>query len=244
MKLTILGNNGPFPSAGGACSGYLITDGEKNILIDCGNGILANLQKFIRIEELDAIILTHLHSDHMSDMMVLRYAVQIKMNRGAELKPIEVYAPNQPQEEYNRINIPEVFDLKPVNNELVLNFGDMRLEFKEMVHPVKSYAVSIVSKGKKFVFSGDTSWNDNIIEFSKDADMVMLDAGLLSKDKKSDNVPHLTARECGIVAQKANAKKLLLTHFWPEDDVSDHLKEARENFTEVELAELLKTYQM
>ncbi len=242
MKVTILGNNGPFPSAGGACSGYLITDGDKNILIDCGNGVLANLQKFIRIEELDAIILTHLHSDHTSDMMVLRYAVQIKMNRGAEIRPIEVYAPNQPQEEYNRIDIKGVFNLKPINHELVLYFGDMKLEFKEMVHPVTSYAVSIVSNGKKFVFSGDTSWNDNIIKFSKGADIVMLDAGLLSKDKKSDNVPHLTARECGIVAKKADAKRLLLTHFWPEDDVANHIKEARENFSMVELAELLKSY--
>jgi len=48
----------------------------------------------------------------------------------------------------------------------------------------------------------------------------MLDAGLLSKDKKSDNVPHLTARECGLVAKEAGVSMLLLTHFWPEDDVS------------------------
>lgn len=242
MKVTILGNNGPFPSAGGACSGYLISGGDKNLLIDCGNGVLSNLQKFIRIEELDAIILTHLHSDHMSDMMVLRYAVQIKMNRGLELKPIDVYAPSQPQDEYNRLDIPGVFSTKPITHELVLNYGDMRLEFKEMVHPVTSYAVSIVSEGKKFVFSGDTSWNENIIEFSKHADLVMLDAGLLSKDKKSDNVPHLTARECGIVAHKANAKRLLLTHFWPDDDVTNHITEARENFSEVEIAQLLNSY--
>lgn len=242
MKLTVLGNNGPFPSAGGACSGYLITEGDKNILIDCGNGVLANLQRFIPIEELDAIILTHLHSDHMSDMMILRYALQIKMNRGAKLSPIEVYAPNQPQEEYNRMDIPEVFNLKHITPDLVLNYGDMKVEFKEMVHPVTSYALSIISRGKKFVFSGDTSWNDNIIEFSKDADIIMLDAGLLSKDKKSDNVPHLTARECGIVAQKANAKRLLLTHFWSEDNTADHIREASENFPKAELAEILKSY--
>lgn len=244
MKVTILGNNGPFPSAGGACSGYLVTEGDKNIVIDCGNGVLSNLQKFIPIEKIDAIILSHLHSDHMSDLMVLRYAVQIKMNRGSQIKPIDVYAPPQPQNEYNQIDIPGVFNLRPITGDLVLNFGDMRLEFKEMVHPVQSFAVSIVSKGRKFVFSGDTSWNEGIIEFSKDADLVMLDAGLLSKDKKSDNVPHLTARECGIVAQKANAKRLLLTHFWPEDNVSDHIAEARENFSNVEIAELLNTYEV
>ncbi|WP_010248180.1 MBL fold metallo-hydrolase [Acetivibrio cellulolyticus] len=244
MKVTILGNNGPFPSAGGACSGYLIAEGDKKILIDCGNGVLSNLQKFIRIEELDAIILTHLHSDHMSDMMVLRYAVQIKMNRGFGNKPIDVYAPAQPQEEFSRINILGIFNLNPITPELVLNFGKMRLEFKEMVHPVKCYALSITSGDKRFVYSGDTSWNESIIEFSKEADLIMLDAGLLSKDKQSDNVPHLTARECGIVAQKANAGKLLLTHFWPEDDVTNHIAEAKESFSNVEIAGLLNTYEI
>ncbi|OPZ84803.1 MAG: Ribonuclease Z [Firmicutes bacterium ADurb.Bin419] len=244
MKITILGNNGPFPSAGGACSGYLLTEGDKKILIDCGNGVLSNLQKFVKIEELDAIILTHLHSDHMSDMMVLRYAVQIKMNKGHAIKPIDVYAPSEPQEEYSRINISGIYNLKPITPELVLNFGEMKLEFMEMVHPVKSYALSASSKGRRFVFSGDTSWNEGIIEFSKNADLVMLDAGLLSKDKKNDNVPHLTARECGVVARKSNAGRLLLTHFWPEDDVKDHLAEAKENFHNTEAAVMLKTYEV
>jgi ribonuclease BN (tRNA processing enzyme) len=82
MKLTILGNNGPFPGAGGACSGYLLSNEKCNILLDCGNGVLSNLQKLIPLKMLDAIILTHLHSDHISDMMVLRYAIQIKNKRG------------------------------------------------------------------------------------------------------------------------------------------------------------------
>lgn len=244
MRITILGNNGPFPSAGGACSGYLLTEGDKRILIDCGNGVLSNLQKFIKIDELDAIILSHLHSDHMSDMMVLRYAIQIKMNRGHGIKPIDVYAPSEPQEEFNRLNITGVYNLKPITSELMLQFGDMNIEFMEMVHPVKSYALSISSKGKKFVYSGDTSWNEGIIEFSKNADLLMLDAGLLSKDKVSDNVPHLTAGECGIVAQKANAGRLLLTHFWPEDDVACHIAEAKENFENTENTVLLSTYEI
>ncbi len=244
MRITVLGNNGPFPSAGGACSGYLLTEGDKRILIDCGNGVLSNMQKFVRIEELDAIILTHLHSDHMSDMMVLRYAVQIKMNRGHAIKPIDVYAPSEPQEEFSRLNIAGVYNLKPITAELVLNFGEMKLEFREMVHPVKCYALSASSKGKRFVYSGDTSWNEGIIEFSQSADLIMLDAGLLSKDKTSDNVPHLTARECGIVAQKANAGRLLLTHFWPEDDVKAHLAEARESFQNAETTVLLNTYEI
>ncbi|GAE88014.1 MBL fold metallo-hydrolase [Acetivibrio straminisolvens] len=244
MKLTILGNNGPFPAAGGACSGYLLTEGNIKILIDCGNGVLSNLQRFARVEDLDAVILTHLHSDHMSDMMVLRYAIQIKKGRGADIKPLKVYAPSEPAEEYERLNIADVYNLSPISEDTVLKFGNLEISFACMKHPVKCFGVSVYDGSKRFVFSGDTSWDQNIIEFSRGADFLMLDAGLLSKDKKSENVPHLTARECGIVAKEAGVSKLLLTHFWPEDDVSNHLAEAKENFENVEIAQLLKTYEV
>ena len=43
LKLTILGCYGPYPKAGGACSGYLLEDETTKILIDCGNGVLSRL---------------------------------------------------------------------------------------------------------------------------------------------------------------------------------------------------------
>ena len=59
MKLTILGNNGPYPSAGGACSGYLLCSDTTRVLIDCGSGTLANLPRHIAWAELDAVIYSH-----------------------------------------------------------------------------------------------------------------------------------------------------------------------------------------
>jgi ribonuclease BN (tRNA processing enzyme) len=244
MKLTILGNNGPYPSAGGACSGYLIQDDKTNILIDCGNGVLSNLFKIIPFEKLDAIILTHLHSDHMSDMMVLRYAVQIKMNKGMINKQISVYAPSEPAEEYNRLDSKGIFDLKTINSESELQFGNLKFTFKEMKHPMMCFAVSIFDGVRRFVFSGDTAWNENIIEFSRNADLAMLDAGLLTKDKTNENVPHLTAEECGIIAGKADVKRLMLTHFWPDYDRNELLREAKAKFDNVILSELMKTYEI
>ena len=244
MKLTILGCNGPFPSAGGACSGYLIHEGGRKILIDCGNGVLSNLQKIANFEDLDAIILTHLHSDHISDIMVLRYAIQIKINKGILTKPLTVFAAPEPQEEYKRVDIENVFALSPISENLVLNFDNLRITFKEMKHPVKCFAVSVENDKKKFVFSGDTSWNENIIEFSRNSDVVMLDAGLLNSDKTSENVPHLTAGECGKVAKLSGTKKLLLTHFWPEYDINQLVSEAKENFENVEAVKLMETYEI
>lgn len=244
MKLTILGNNGPFPGAGGACSGYLVTDSAVNILIDCGNGVLSNLQKFTGFDKLDAIILTHLHSDHISDMMVLKYAVQIKKKRGQLDKNLTVYATPEPAEEYKRLDVQDAFDLKPITDDLVLDIGGIRLTFAPMKHPSPDYAVSLESKGKRFVFSGDTSWTENIIGFARNANVVMLDAGLFAKDKTSADVPHLTAEECGIIAQKAGVERLFLTHFWPEYNVDELVEEAKKNFKNTLAVKLLQEYEI
>lgn len=242
MKITILGNNGPFAGPGSACSGYLISDENVRVLIDCGNGVLANLQRFCKIEELDAIILTHLHSDHMSDMMILKYAVSIKRNRKGMDGAIKTYAPDEPAEEYARLKAPEAFDLEPLHEDRVLTFGKLKFTFCRMKHPVKSLAVSVEDGNNRFVFSADTSWCEEIIRFSKGADLLLLDAGLLTWDKTGENVPHLTSRECGRVAAQAGAKKLLLTHFWPEYDKSEILEEAKAEFPKTMLAEMLQTY--
>ena len=244
MKLTVLGNNGPFPGAGGACSGYLVQEGDINLLLDCGNGVLGNLQKRISLNRLDAVILSHLHSDHMSDLMVLRYAVQIGMKRGMTDRPVDVYAPAEPPEEYGRLDIKDAFVLRPLTDGLMLNYGPMKLTFAGMTHPVKSFAASIEAGGKRFVYSGDTSWNENIVNFCGNADLVLLDAGLKSSDKTGGNAAHLTARECGEVAKECGAKKLVITHFWPGYDVKELLCEAKEVFDNVEAAEILKTYEI
>lgn len=243
MKLTILGNNGPFPAAGGACSGYLVRSGHSNILIDCGNGTLANLQKVIGIDKLDAIILTHLHSDHISDMHVLKYAVQIKRKRGQLDHLVNVYAPPEPMEEYQRLDVSDAFILGAISEDTVLQIGDITITFSRMKHPVLDFAVSMESNGKRFVFSGDTSWTDAIVTFAKGADLLMLDAGLLARDY-GEGAPHLTAEQCGIAALEAGVKKLILTHFWPDYDIDELLAEARRSFTNVEAAQILQDYEI
>ena len=242
MKLTVLGNNGPFPAAGGACSGYLINERDTNILIDCGNGVLSNLQKIISFERLDAIILTHLHSDHISDMFVLKYAVQIKRKRGQMERLLKVYAPPEPKPEFESLDVKDAFDLQPIYSDLELKIGNFTVTFKEMTHPFKDFGVAMQCSGKRFVFSGDTSWNDGIVSFARDADLLMLDAGLLNRDY-TPNSPHLTSEQCGRIADEARAKRLLLTHLWPEYDVNELLKEAGRN-DRTQIAQLLNEYEI
>jgi ribonuclease BN (tRNA processing enzyme) len=243
MKLTVLGNNGPYPAAGSACSGYLLQSGAANILIDCGNGVLSNIQKIISLDELDAVILTHLHSDHISDMYVLKYAIQLRRKRGLYSKLLKVWAPAEPLEEYNRLDVKDAFELEAITGDTRLVIGDMNITFSRMKHPSPDYAVSAECEGKRFVYSGDTAWNDDLVSFAKGADLLLLDAGFLEKDW-SEDAPHMNAAQCGVAAAMAGAKKLLLTHFWPDYDLKDLVDEAAAKFPNVEAALIMKEYEV
>ena len=226
MKLTVLGNNGPYPKAGGACSGFLLDSGSTKVVLDFGNGVLSRLQQYINIEEISAIILSHLHSDHMSDIMILRYAADIKIMKGRMGKPIKVYAPAEPIEEFKRLKYKEALEIIEINPTDELVIGDLKISFREMIHGYKNYAICIERDSKKFVYSGDTSINDGLVEFAKNADLFVCEAGLLERDEKLLRVMHLTAREAAQVAEDACVKRLLLTHFLPEVKLEHYLNEA------------------
>src|SRR3954463_14170066 len=75
MRLTVLGKSPSWQDAGGACSGYLLEEGDTALLIDCGNGVFSKLRMFRDYTELDAVVLSHLHADHFLDLVPYSYAL-------------------------------------------------------------------------------------------------------------------------------------------------------------------------
>lgn len=235
MKLKILGNNGPYPAVGGACSGYLLTSdsGDTRILIDCGTGVLSRLTEEIALEDLDAVILSHLHFDHMSDMLPMQYALQFHPRK----KALPVYAASSPENVRGLLDCPH-YDLWPMEDTVI---GEMKISFTPSRHPVETYAVSVVCDGTKFVFTGDSN-QDMLVElFCEGADLLLADCGLSDADYKF-TAPHYSAGLCGQLARNAHAKQLLLTHFNPKYDKQDLLNEAREFFPAAQIAGLGEEY--
>jgi ribonuclease BN (tRNA processing enzyme) len=243
LKLTVLGNYGPYPKAGCACSGFLLTSDSAKVLIDCGSGVVGKLQQFIDIEELDAVILSHLHCDHAGDMLTLGYAVDIKMKKQLRSAPLKVYLPGEPLDEFNRIASRESFEVSKIDENMQLELKDIQITFKEMKHGFPNYAISVKKGNRRFVYSGDTMPNDGLIEFAKDADLFLCEAGLLERDEKCIRAMHLTAKEAGEIAEKAGAKRLLLTHFLPDIKVTHYINEAASVYNGImEIAGESKTY--
>lgn len=239
MELTVLGHNGPYPGPdGGACSGYLVKAGEEHILLDCGSGILSRLYRHADVTDLSAVVLSHLHGDHISDMLVLRYALMLK---NADILP--VYTPDQPEGEYWILSQSSSFETTAVVPGYSYEVGDATLEFVPMTHPFLNYAVKITHDGKTLVYSGDTTYNDVLPRFAAHADLLVCDSAF-TEAAYFEKAPHASAKQAGMMANQAHAKRLLLTHYMYDADTDMLLAEAKSQFRHVAVAQKNLTIQL
>ena len=237
MKLTIFGNNGPYPAPGGACSGYLIRGDrdDSTLLVDCGTGVLARLMETETLDALDAVVLTHLHYDHMSDMLPLQYALQFRPRKA----PLPVYAPDAPEAVRRLLEAP-CFELRCPED---FRCGSLEVGFAPARHPVPTNAVSIREDRRRLVFTGDSNTCEAVEALCLGADLLLADCGLSERDH-TERSPHYSAALCGALARKARAGRLLLTHLNPKYDPEVLLSEARSVYPEAELARLGETYRV
>ena len=160
MKLTALGTCGPFPRQGGACSGYLVEDGETRVLFDCGSGVLARLFELCPLKALDALVLSHLHFDHCGDLGVLRYALEAGF--GGE-GPLRVIAPAAPKNIRSLLLRAGVFAPEDARDGAEYPIGSLTVRLHAMRHPVETYGADIRdSQGRRLFYTGDTGLFDGL----------------------------------------------------------------------------------
>ncbi|HHT84410.1 MAG: MBL fold metallo-hydrolase [Bacillota bacterium] len=247
MEILVLGKYSPFPPAGGACSGYWITSGETGILLECGPGVVSRLQEHVPLSSLSTVILSHLHFDHISDFLALRYAATPD-GRYKHLPPhITVYAPPEPSQNFSMLSykgveavpVPglshnETRDASVATFETVI--GSIKVSFFKVEHPYPACAVRFEdSSGKVVAFSGDTRPCQGLYSAAQGADLFLCEASALEEDAGFASTGHMTAAQAGEVARKAGVKKLLLTHIWPFYEEEKLLAECRTSFDACEL---------
>jgi ribonuclease BN (tRNA processing enzyme) len=236
MKLTVLGKYGPWPKAGCACSGYLLEAGGRKLLLDCGCGVLGQLQRYTAIEELDGIVLTHLHSDHMGDMMVLRYALPWYLAAGRRAESLPIFLPATPQNIAETLVADPGYDCRIMNGGDSVSFMGLGLSFFSVRHPVQCNAVKVTADDRIFVFSGDMNTTPGFEGFAAGADLLLIDA-CFPIAQWSQEKPHLSAFLAAGIGRQAGAKRLLLTHVRPIEDEAALLGEARRACPEAEIAQ-------
>jgi ribonuclease BN (tRNA processing enzyme) len=240
MQMTVLGRYGTFPAPGGACSGYLLEREGKFVLLDCGNGVMSRLQAYCRLEDLEAVIITHLHDDHVGDLRILKYAIETKREFGTMHKPLKVYLPDEPADIFKGLVYPKAFDMVRIHPFSIIEEAGMKFRFAPMVHSIPSYAISVEADGKKLVYSGDTVMHGGLSEFAREADLFLCEATVAIEGTVP--IPHLSAGQAGRTAVEAGVRRLLLTHLWCEEDSEKCRMEAQAYCADAEVAEELKVY--
>ncbi|MGB9868132.1 MAG: MBL fold metallo-hydrolase [Bacillota bacterium] len=215
MRLVVLGKYSPFPPAGGNCPGYLIEADGQCLLLDCGSGTLAQLQKHVSPKSLRAVVISHFHGDHCSDLAVLKYLADAGKREPTLPEQLTVYAPDQPIDEFRRVAYKDALVAQAVSDGCRVTVGGFELEFFGVVHSLPCLAVRVGHNGKTLCYSGDTRWCDSLLRAGEGVDLLLCEASLLERDREYAVTGHLTAREAGLVARECGARRLVITHVWP-----------------------------
>lgn len=234
MQVTVLGSGTAVPVADRFPAGYLVRTDGLLAMVDCGPGTLRRLaQAGVDIRDLDAVFLTHYHTDHCADVGPLLFA--LRSPRYALRKPLHLFAAPGLSRFLATLatvwpwTLPRDYELRVRE----LEAGTMQLDDVQVrVLPIRHTAQSLgyrftASDGATAAFSGDADECDELVELARDADLFVCDAAFPDHDRRDG---HLTPGLAGQHAQRAAARALLLTHFYPECDGVDVAAQARATF--------------
>jgi ribonuclease BN (tRNA processing enzyme) len=230
MNLIILGSGTCVPSLKRNAPGYYLEVFDKKILTDCGNGTILQLEKAGKsYKDIDAVFITHTHPDHISGLMPFIHALSATPGFKRE-KDLLIVGPRGLKKFYEScishvMKKPKSFTINAIEIEDKLDLGYLYVFSKKTVHSENSIAYRFEDREKSVVITGDCDYDEGIIELSRDVDLLIIDCSFPDAMK----VPgHLTPKECGLVAKKAKAKKLILSHLYPTSyPDSEKLKECR-----------------
>ena len=238
-SVTILGSGTCVPSLRRSSCAVLLEIGEAKLLFDSGPGTMHRLLNAgIEIFDIDAIFYSHFHPDHTGELAPFIFATKYPdSNRRNRLLTIiggngfinfinglkAVYGDGLELPD-GMLRFLELYNNGPDSRK----FASFTLETMPMNHREESIGYRITNTdGKSIVYSGDTDTNENLVSLATGADLLICESAMPDALK----VPgHLTPSLAGDMATRAQVKKLVLTHLYPECDQVDLAAQCRKTY--------------
>jgi ribonuclease Z len=241
FKVTLLGTGTPIPSKDrfGPCT--LIEAGSQKLLIDAGRGSTIRLAQLdIPIGRIDALFLTHFHSDHTVGVPDLWLTGWLESHFGMRQKPLRVIGPRGT--EALMVNLRKAYadDIRIrmedeklgaegvgvlveeyASDSLVYEEEDVKITAFEVDHgdAIKpAYGYCIEYKGRRAVISGDTRYNQNVIKYGAGADLLIHEVVIARPELLSEPyiqrivAHHTTASEAGTLFTLTGPELAVFTH--------------------------------
>lgn len=232
MRLTIVGCAGSFPGPDSAASCYLVQAEDPagrtwSLVLDLGNGALGPLQRAIDPADVDAVGLSHLHADHVSDMGALYVYLRYRPSAtGSHRRPaIRVHGPFG-----TASRLAEAYGLEPgesMSEQLAVHVwqpghpvvvGPMTVTPVAVEHPVPAYGVRVIGPAEgdpqlavTLAYTGDTDSCAGLDDLARGADVLLAEASFVEGRDEVRGI-HLTGRRAGQAADNGGARRLVLTH--------------------------------
>jgi ribonuclease BN (tRNA processing enzyme) len=229
--LVPVGVGAAYARPGEAQSCYLVRAGDTAVALDLGAGALNGLQRHVAPEELTAIVITHLHPDHCIDLLALR--VYMAFGPGAG-RAVRVLGPPRLQERLAAFAGPDDWDalrfesLAGDAGERDLG-GGVVLRYRQVPHLPPTFALRVEAGEGAVCFGADCADNEELPVLAAGADVLVCECSF-GADQVPGDVPHLNGAQAGGIAARAGARRLLLTHCFPEHDRDAALAAARAAF--------------
>lgn len=219
----MLGCDGSWPGPGGAASGYLVRVGPTTLLVDCGPGTFANLQTLADPADVDAVVVTHAHADHWTDLPSVEAHARFALGR----PDLPVYAPAEVMTASGR-ETSSTLRWILVDDGDRMTVGGATCSFRRTDHQGTTLAVRIEGADRTVGYSADSGPEWSFAELGKGLDLALCEATFTAELEGSER--HLSGRQAGSQARAAGSGRLVITHRRPTTDAAGVLAEAIEAF--------------
>ena len=241
FRVTLLGTGSPAPVMRRFGPGVLVQAGGKTLLIDCGRGTTQRLmQSGLRLGQVDALFLTHLHSDHIVGIPDLWLTGWLEANYAQRKGPFVVYGPVGTQgmmdglvKAYDwdiQARIADQ-DLKPANIRAVVSefkpgviydqggvkVTAIEVDHGELLKPAFGFRVDY--DGRSVTISGDTRFSENLIDKGMGTDLLIHQVAAVQEALLASPVfkvilsHHTRPEEAGTVFNRVKPKLAVYYHF-------------------------------
>ena len=222
MFVQCIGSGDAFGAGGRFNSAYYVKCAKTKLLLDCGGTTLVGLKKFkIPVDDLDAVLISHLHGDHFGGLPFILCELLVS---GKRKKPLTIIGPvdteARTKEALNcfypgiaiKRNSPVKF-LTYVAKE-VLEFNSVKITPYPAIHSDKTnpHCVRIEGDGKVLAYSGDSGWTDNLLTISANANLFICEGSFYEVPFKQ----HINIKELLRKVDQITAAKIVITHVGEE----------------------------
>jgi ribonuclease BN (tRNA processing enzyme) len=237
MELIVIGSGTGVPSLRRGSPAMAVKAAGRLLVLDLGSGTLRALLRYgLDFSDIDILALTHLHPDHVGDLVPFLFATRYALGY-TRTEPFQLLAARG----FSRFHAllqeafagwveppPGLMDLRelaPDRPDAVCARG-LVIKSAPTNHTEGSLAYRVEAEGRSLVYSGDTDESDSLVDLARGTDLLVLEAANPFKVKG-----HLTPAEAGRLAARAGVSRLLLTHFYPPCDAVDVVAQAAAEFS-------------